>query len=266
MRRRRVIIGIFSVAGFAIAAGIVVVILLVWLPRISEVRAPEEHAAALPPRFDERVEERKRMVAEQIAARGVVNAAVLDAMEQVPRHRFVPASDAKSAYADRPLPIGHGQTISQPFIVALMTEILEVKPGDRVLEIGTGSGYQAAVLTELTPYVYTIEIIEALGKQAKERLETLGYQTVGVKIADGYYGWEDEAPFDGIIVTCAAGHIPPPLLAQLERGGRMVIPVGAVYDVQYLVRVTKDEDGAIRSEALLPVRFVPMTGRVQERQ
>ncbi len=226
--------------------------------------AQEEALEWTKPRFEERAEERERMVLEQIAARGVDDAAVLNAVRQVPRHRFVPEREARSAYADRPLPIGHGQTISQPYIVALMTEFLEVKPGDKILEIGTGSGYQAAVLTELTPYVYTIEIIEVLGEQAAERLKGLGYVTVAAQIADGYYGWEEEAPFDGIIVTCAAGHVPPPLLAQLERGGKMVIPVGPVYDVQYLVRVTKDEDGTIRSEVLLPVRFVPMTGRAQE--
>jgi len=146
-----------------------------------------------------------------------------------------------------------------------MTELLEVEPGDKILEIGTGSGYQAAVLTELTPYVYTIEIIEVLGEQAAERLETLGYATVSTKIADGYYGWEEHAPFDGIIVTCAAGHVPPPLLAQLGLGGKMVIPVGGVYEVQDLIRVTKDEEGTIRSQRLLPVRFVPMTGRAQEK-
>jgi len=216
------------------------------------------------PRFTERGEERERMVAEQIIGRGVDDAAVLDAMRCVPRHRFVPARYAESAYADRPLPIGHGQTISQPYIVALMTELLEVNPRDVLLEIGTGSGYQAAVLTELTPFVYTIEIIHVLGEQAAERLAALGYATVGARIADGYYGWEQQAPFDEIIVTCAAGHIPPPLLAQLAPGGRMVIPVGPVYDVQYLVLVTKDEAGTLRSETLLPVRFVPMTGRALE--
>ena len=204
------------------------------------------------------------MVADQIAARGVADAAVLDAMRCVPRHRFVPARHEGSAYADRPLPIGHGQTISQPYIVALMTQLLEVDPGDAVLEIGTGSGYQAAVLTELTPSVYTIEILAVLGEEAAERLAALGYTTVAARIADGYYGWEEEGPFDGIIVTCAAGHIPPPLLVQLAPGGRMVIPVGPVYDVQYLVLVTKGEDGTLRSESLLPVRFVPMTGRALE--
>ncbi len=227
--------------------------------------AQEEPLVWTKPRFEERAEEREWMVLEQIAARGVDDAAVLAAMRQVPRHRFVPDRETRSAYADRPLPIGYGQTISQPYIVALMTELLEVKPGDKILEIGTGSGYQAAVLTELTPTVYTIEIIEALEEQAAERLETLGYATVSIKIGDGYYGWEEHAPFDGIIVTCAAGHVPPPLLAQLALGGKMVIPVGGVYEVQDLIRVTKDEEGTIRSQRLLPVRFVPMTGRAQEK-
>ena len=216
------------------------------------------------PRFTERADERERMVTEQILARGVDDPAVLDAMRRVPRHRFVPAQYERRAYADRPLPIGHGQTISQPYIVALMTQLLDVDPGDVILEIGTGSGYQAAVLTELTPTVYTVEIIEALAKQAAQRLETLRYTNVATRIDDGYYGWEEQAPFDGIIVTCASGHIPPPLLAQLAAGGRMVIPVGPVYDVQYLILVTKGEGGTLRSETLLPVRFVPMTGRALE--
>jgi protein-L-isoaspartate(D-aspartate) O-methyltransferase len=215
------------------------------------------------PRFEERREERERMVQAQIAARGIEDEAVLAAMRSVPRQLFVPSEQSQRAYADSPLPIGHGQTISQPFIVAYMTEWLEIEPGDRILEIGTGSGYQAAVLSELTPYVYTIEIIENLGEQAIERFESLGYETIQAKIADGYFGWSEVAPFDGIIVTCAAGHIPPPLLDQMNPGGRMIIPVGGVYDVQYLVLVTKDDQGEIYSETLLPVRFVPMTGWAQ---
>jgi protein-L-isoaspartate(D-aspartate) O-methyltransferase len=216
------------------------------------------------PRYDEREDERQRMVLDQISGRGVDDPAVLAAMEHVPRHRFVPKHYLRDAYRDSPLPIGHGQTISQPYIVAYMTELLAVKPGDRVLEIGTGSGYQAAVLSELTPNVFTIEIIDALGAEAAERLASLGYGTIETKVDDGYYGWEENGPFDVIIVTCAAGHVPPPLIEQLRSGGRMVIPVGPVYDVQYLIRVTKDDEGTIRSERLLPVRFVPMTGRVQE--
>lgn len=215
------------------------------------------------PRFEERREERARMVLEQIAARGVKDDAVLAAMQSVPRHLFVPSEQTQRAYADTPLPIGYGQTISQPFIVAYMTEWLEIEPGDRILEIGTGSGYQAAVLSELTPYVHTIEIIEDLGEQAIERFESLGYETIQTKIDDGYFGWSEVAPFDGIIVTCAAGHIPPPLIDQMNPGGRMILPVGGIYDVQYLVLVTKDDQGEIRSQTLLPVRFVPMTGWAQ---
>ncbi len=215
------------------------------------------------PRFDERRAERHRMVAGQIAARGVEDEDVLDAMRHVPRHRFVPENVRDSAYRDRPLPIGHGQTISQPYIVAYMTEVLQVEPGDRVLEIGTGSGYQAAVLSELTPHVFTIEIIEELATQASERFERLGYDTIEARHADGYYGWPEHAPFDAIIVTAAAGHVPPPLVKQLKPGGRMVIPVGGVFEVQHLVLVTRDEAGELRTRTLMPVRFVPMTGRAQ---
>ena len=250
-RRRVKRLAIVSVLILAVMLALVIV--LVWQPHVSR----PDH------REKPRVEERARMVLEQIAARDVRDARVLDAMRDVPRHFFVPEKYASSAYSDRPLPIGKGQTISQPFIVAFMTELLAVKPGDRILEIGTGSGYQAAVLAELTPFVYTIEIIEELGEQAAARLEELGYETVEVKIDDGYFGWEEHAPYDGIIVTCAAGHIPPPLLEQLKPGGRMAIPVGGVYEVQYLVLVTKDEEGRIRSQTLLPVRFVPMTGKAQ---
>ena len=230
-------------------------------------KAEEEPPIWDKPRFTERKEERERMVEQQIAGRrygGVKNEHVLEAMQQVPRHLFVRPGEQRAAYADRPLPIGYGQTISQPYIVGLMTELLEVEPGDRLLEIGTGSGYQAAVLTELTPHVYTMEIIKKLGLSAQERLEKLGYKTAEVKVEDGYFGWEEHAPFDGIIVTCAAGHIPPPLLKQLKPGGRMVIPVGAAFETQFLVVVSKDEGGNIRSRQVLPVRFVPMTGRAQE--
>ncbi|MCG6916356.1 MAG: protein-L-isoaspartate(D-aspartate) O-methyltransferase [Deltaproteobacteria bacterium] len=190
----------------------------------------------------------------------------LEAMRQVPRHLFVPWSLKPLAHEDHPLPIGHGQTISQPYIVALMTEALQMKPNAKVLEIGTGSGYQAAVLSELTPQVFTMEIIAPLGNEARERLQKLGYYTVKVRIGDGYFGWPEEAPFDGIIVTCAAGHIPPPLIAQLSQGGRMVIPVGGAYQIQRLMVVTKDQDGKVRTKELLPVRFVPMTGAIQREQ
>ncbi|MBS1271937.1 MAG: Protein-L-isoaspartate O-methyltransferase [Candidatus Marinimicrobia bacterium] len=213
-----------------------------------------------PPGFEERVDERNEMVDDQIAVRGVRSDKVLDAMRSVPRHLFVPKSQRSNAYRDRPLPIGHGQTISQPYIVAYMTEILNLSSDDKVLEIGTGSGYQSAVLSEITPHVYTIEIIEALGRQAKERYEKLGYDSIRVKIADGYFGWKEYAPFDAIIVTAAAGHVPPPLLKQLKPDGVMMIPVGSPYLTQTLMKVTKSESGEMRTQNLMPVRFVPMTG------
>jgi protein-L-isoaspartate(D-aspartate) O-methyltransferase len=220
------------------------------------------------PRFSEFGEERAHMVQTQMVQRSpsIRDSEVLEAMRQVPRHLFVPWSLKLMAHEDHPLPIGHGQTISQPYIVALMTEALQLKPNSKVLEIGTGSGYQAAVLSELTPQVFTMEIITPLANEARERLQELGYQTVKVRIGDGYFGWPEEGPFDGIIVTCAAGHIPPPLIAQLRQGGRMVIPVGGVYEVQRLMVVTKDKEGRVLTNELLPVRFVPMTGAIQREQ
>jgi protein-L-isoaspartate(D-aspartate) O-methyltransferase len=215
------------------------------------------------PRFDERVEERERLVRTGIINEGIRDQAVVEAMLHVPRHKFVAPAQQRQAYLNNPLPIGHGQTISQPYIVAYMAEMLEIEPGDKVLEIGTGSGYHAAVLSELTPHVYSIEIIEPLGRQAAELYEELGYHTIETKIADGYYGWEEHAPFDKIIVTAAAGHIPPPLIEQLKPGGIMAIPVGGPYQTQTLMKVTKREDGNIRTERLLPVRFVPMTGAAE---
>ena len=185
---------------------------------------------------------------------------VIAAMEKVERHRFVPAKLAALAYLNRPLPIGHGQTISQPFIVALMTDMMRVRDGDKVLEIGTGSGYQAAVLAEMAGSVYTIEIIEPLGKQAGELLKSLGYRNVATRVGDGYYGWPEAAPFDAIIVTAAASHVPPPLLKQLKPGGRMVIPLGTQFMTQYLMLVEKKMDGSVTSRQILPVRFVPLTG------
>jgi len=226
--------------------------------------SPEANNAAWDrPRFDERWVERDGL-AHYLRAVGIDDDEVLAAIGHVPRHCFVPAAYQAAAYDDTPLPIGYGQTISQPYIVALMTEALAIQSTSRVLEIGTGSGYQAAILAELTPFVYTIEIIEELAEAVDERFESLGYRTIRRTIGDGYYGWAEHAPFDGIIVTCAAGHVPPPLIEQLEPGGRMIIPVGGIYQVQYLVLVTKDEDRIIRSERLLPVRFVPMTGRALE--
>lgn len=217
------------------------------------------------PRFEDRKNERAAMVRVSIQGAGqyVTDPRILDAMRNVPRHLFVPANIRRAAYQDRPLPIGYGQTISQPFIVAYMTELLALKPGEKVLEIGTGCGYQAAVLSELTPEVYTMEIIDELGKAAQKRFRELGYNTIRVKIGDGYYGWEEYALFDAIIVTAAAGHVPPPLVQQLKPGGRLVIPLGGVYQVQSLVLVTKNNDGSLHTRQLMPVRFVPLTGTAQ---
>lgn len=185
---------------------------------------------------------------------------VMHAIGKVPRHLYVPETYRKHAYENRPLPIGYGQTISQPYIVALMTDLLAIKPEDRVLEIGTGSGYQAAVLAELAGQVYTIEIIEGLAKQARAVLAEQGYHNIETRTGDGYYGWEQYAPFDAIIVTAAASHIPPPLVTQLKAGGRMVIPVGSRFMVQQLVLVEKDAQGNISTRQILPVQFVPLTG------
>ena len=185
---------------------------------------------------------------------------VMAALAAVPRHEFVLPEDRDAAYENRPLPIGHGQTISQPYIVAVMTDLLEPAPGCRALEVGTGSGYQAAVLAKLCDKVYTIEIVEALGKQAQARLARLGYENVEVRIGDGYYGWPEAAPFDVIVVTAVAGHIPPPLLKQLKPGGRMVLPVGTRFTTQQLVLVHKREDGRVTTRQMLPVAFVPLTG------
>jgi protein-L-isoaspartate(D-aspartate) O-methyltransferase len=203
------------------------------------------------------------MVSKQIEARGVHDARVLQAMRKVPRHRFVPASQRAYAYDDRPLSIGHGQTISQPYIVALMSELAGVKPGDEVLEVGTGSAYQAAVLAEMGVNVFSIEIIEPLAKRAKATLAKLGYaKSVEVRHGDGYAGWPEHAPFDAIVVTAAPPKIPEPLKQQLRIGGRLIIPVGKSY--QSLLRVTRTKDG-FREESVIPVRFVPMTGKAQGR-
>lgn len=191
--------------------------------------------------------------------RGTLSSAVEKAMGRVMRHRFVPPDLVNVAYANRPLPIGYGQTISQPFIVALMTELLDLSPDARVLEIGTGSGYQAAVLAHVAREVYTVEILPPLGRSAEERLKALGYANVHVKIDDGYFGWEEHAPFDGILVTAAAPHIPPPLLQQLKPGAKLVIPVGPPFLTQYLTVVQKAPDGTITTRRVLPVAFVPLT-------
>ena len=185
---------------------------------------------------------------------------VMKAMATVPRHEFVPKNLRHAAYVNRPLPIGYGQTISQPYIVALMTDLLDVESDDIVLEVGTGSGYQAAVLAELVKDVHTIEIIKELGQQAKVRLKDLGYQNIVVQVGDGYYGLEEHAPFDGIIVTAAANHIPPPLIEQLRPGAKMVIPVGGPFMTQQLMLVEKTKDGKVKTKQVLPVLFVPLTG------
>ena len=216
------------------------------------------------PAFTERTKERSRMVASQIQARDVSDPNVLSSMLVVPRHAFVRLRDLWRAYADHPLPIGLGQTISQPYIVAYMTEVLKLDPNYKVLEIGTGSGYQAAVCAEIVREVYTIEIIEELAKSAKERLKELGYRNVSVKAGDGYFGWQEKSPFDAIIITAAAGLVPPPLIEQLKPDGRMILPFGSPYGAQTLVLITKDNKGKMSSKRLMPVRFVPMLGRVTE--
>lgn len=207
------------------------------------------------------VRARTQMVTGQIEARGVKDPLTLAALRKVPRHLFVPPAELADAYADHPLPIGHGQTISQPYIVAFMTEALGFKGGEKVLEVGTGSGYQAAVLAEIASEVHTIEIVEPLANEARERLARLGYKNVQVRAGDGYQGWPDAAPFDGIMVTAAAPQIPEPLKEQLKDGGRLIIPVGDA--LQELVVVTR-RGNQFEQKSVLPVRFVPMTGKVRK--
>jgi len=208
------------------------------------------------------VSARKRMVERQLQGpgRNIRNARVLAAMAAVPRHEFVPERLRAEAYGDYPLPIGHGQTISQPYIVAFMTEQLDPQPTDKILEVGTGSGYQAAVLAKLVAEVYTIEIVEPLARRAGADLKRLGYDNVKVRSGDGYQGWPEAAPFDAVIVTCAPDHVPQPLVDQLKDGGKMIVPVGELGD-QYLYLLEK-KGGEIRRTAVLPVRFVPMTGKL----
>ena len=189
-----------------------------------------------------------------------LDAYVMAAMAKVPRKSFIPEPYRYRAFANGPVPIGHGQTISQPYIVALMTDLIDPQPGQTVLEIGTGSGYQAAVLAELVGRVYSIEIVEPLARQATERLKAQGYANAETRTGDGYHGWEEAAPFDAIVVTAAASHVPPPLIRQLKPGGRMVIPVGAHFMAQFLLLVEKKADGAVTTRQILPVRFVPLTG------
>ncbi len=205
--------------------------------------------------------QRQAMVDEQLRARNITDKRVLDAMLRVPRHQFVPREMRRLAYRDSPLPIGEGQTISQPYMVALMTQLARPRPSDRALDVGTGSAYQAAVLGELVKQVYSVEIVRALGVQATERLEHFGYANVEVRIGDGYRGWAEHAPFDIIIVAAAPDHIPDPLIAQLAPGGRMVLPVGRFF--QTLVVVEKDVDGTVHRRKVAPVAFVPMTGEAE---
>jgi protein-L-isoaspartate(D-aspartate) O-methyltransferase len=217
---------------------------------------------ARPPHTGDLESQRAAMVERQIAARGITDPATLQAMRTVPRHEFLPLRLRDEAYMDYPLPIGHGQTISQPFIVAFMTEAIRPQPGEKILEIGAGSGYQAAILAQMGAEVYTVEIVEPLAAMARQTLERLGYRNARVKHGDGYRGWPGQAPFDAIIVTCAPDDIPPDLVAQLRDGGRMIIPVGGGMS-QDLVLLRKRGD-KIEKQAVLPVRFVPMTGEARK--
>jgi len=222
-------------------------------PAVSEDYAAEREALVREIRYN------VRETSEYIG-KSTLDERVMKVMGEVPRHEFVPEDVRHIAYENRPLSIGHGQTISQPYIVALMTELVGPQPHDRVLEIGTGSGYQAAVLAELVENVYSIEIVPPLGEEAAARLERLGYDNVETRIGDGYFGWPEAAPFDAIVVTAAAGHIPPSLVQQLKPGGTMLIPVGGRFQVQQLTLVDKDDDGKVYTRQVLPVRFVPLTG------
>ena len=227
---------------------------ILWIPFFSSGREDDIYSR-----------KRKEMVRKQLAARDITDRKVLEVMGKVPRHLFISARYQRRAYEDNPLPIDEGQTISQPYIVALMTQHLKLKKGEKVLEVGTGSGYQAAVLAHLTDRVYSIEIRENLAKKATKTLEKLNYDQVQVKCADGYFGWEEHAPFDTIIVTCAANHVPPPLLKQLKEGGRLIIPLGSTLYFQNLTLITKTK-GKPEVRHMSGVRFVPMVGEAQKRK
>jgi len=210
--------------------------------------------------LDEYYQKRQNMVVTQLKRRDITDSKVLQAMLTIPRHQFVDQRIIKSAYNDGPLPIGEGQTISQPYIVALMTQLMELNGNEKVLEIGTGSGYQAAVLAEIVKEVYTVEIYESLSNKSEKLLNDLGYENIHFKVGDGYYGWEENAPYDAIIVTCAPDHVPPSLIRQIkDNGGRIVIPVGGIWNVQTLMSITKIK-GEINSKGIIGVRFVPMLG------
>ena len=237
-------------------AGLLALGILLTVARGADAGEPDEYGPARL-RMVDTIEEEFRWTASMV---GPLDPTVAEIMRKVPRHRFVPDDNQGNAYLNEPLPIGYGQTISQPYIVALMTGLLDVESAAVVLEIGTGSGYQAAVLAELVKEVYTIEIIKPLGKLARERLRRLGKHNVHTRIGDGYFGWEEHAPFDGILVTAAGDHIPPPLVKQLKPGAKLVMPVGGSFLTQYLVLVEKAGDGSVTTRQLLPVRFVPLTG------
>ncbi len=242
--------------GFAVLIVAATLVLMFW----ADVGNGEDSKRRPPANADPRWSDRMDMVENQIVSRGIKDPRVLDAMRSVQRHRFVPAALESEAYDDHPLPIAEGQTISQPYIVAIMTELLELEPDDKVLEVGTGSGYQAAVLSEIVGQVFSIEIVEELADSAAKILEILGYENVTVRAGDGYQGWPGEDPFDAIIVTAAPEQIPAPLLQQLAEGGRLVIPVGGYS--QELIQVRK-ENGVLKRRAIIPVRFVPMTGEAE---
>ncbi|GAB6187612.1 protein-L-isoaspartate(D-aspartate) O-methyltransferase [Thermopirellula anaerolimosa] len=266
-----------AVSGLA-ALAVVAIAIFFWraIDRMSPGREdvePAEGAAredradaptASRPTGDDFLALRHAMVEGQLASRDIRDPRVLEAMLRVPRHRFVPQTVLHEAYDDHPLPIGHGQTISQPYIVALMTQAAAPQPESRALDVGTGSGYQAAVLAELCREVYSIEIVEPLAAEAEKRLRELGYANVTVRVGDGYQGWPEKAPFDLIIVAAAPDHVPQPLIDQLAPGGRLVIPVGDAR--QELLLIVKDRDGAVRRESIAPVMFVPMTGEAMRRK
>jgi len=232
--------------------------------KINNQKIIETNKTTLNQATDEFYSARKYMVENHMQARGINDERVLAVMGKVPRHRFAPANLAANAYDDRPLPIGYGQTVSQPYIVALMTQELNVDEGDKVLEIGTGSGYQAAILAELVKEVYTIEIVEPLAKSAEDRLKREGYKNTQVRNADGYFGWEEKAPFDAIIITAAVNHVPPPLIEQLKDGGRLIIPLGSTREFQTLTLITKNGND-LEARFVTGVVFVPLTGEAQKR-
>ena len=242
------------------ASGIIAMLSAVWL-FIAACSAAVGQEDAVERRY---AELRNRMVEQELVGRGIKDPLVLEAMRKVPRHRLVPESVRRSSYEERPLPIGEGQTITRPYIVALMTELLQPKKTDRILEIGTGSGYQAAVLAEIVDKVWTVEIIKELGEKAKKILEEKYPEKVKVKVADGYYGWEEGAPFDGILITCAANNIPAPLLKQLKEGGRLVLPMEGLFFNQNLTVVEKRKGGEIVTRNVCGVAFVPMTGAIRK--